>query len=403
MTGASGAPGTPPRLFTLVAATGLAALSMNVFLPSLPGMAVYFGVDYAVMQLTVTGYLAANAVLQLLVGPLSDRFGRRPVMLTGLCIFVLATLASLLAPTAGWFLFFRMMQATVVSAFVLSRAIIRDMVDGERAASRIAYVTMGMSLVPMAAPAVGGVLDEAFGWKANFSMQAILGAAVVALVWFDLGETARSRGIPLGQQVRGYPVLARSVRFWGYCAAAAFASGAFFAYLGGAPFVGQTVYHLSPAEVGYFFAAPAVGYLVGNFISARWSVLIGMNRMILYGALVAALALGGALLADLAGGAGPLVFFGAIGLMGIGNGMVLPNANVGMMSVRPELAGTASGLGGALMTVGGAILSALAGVMLTPERGATPLLTIMTVSGIASLLAILWVLARETQLLLRSG
>lgn len=389
---------TPPHLLTLVALSGIAALSMNVFLPSLPGMARDFGVDYGVMQLSVSAYIGATAVLQLLAGPISDRFGRRPAVLGGLMIFLLATAGTLMADTAGMFLLFRMAQAAVATCMLVPRAVVRDLHEGEAAASMLGYVTMGMAVVPMIAPVLGGILDEAFGWQANFAMMGALGVLVLIITWRDMGETVRGGGTPMRQQIANYPVLARSVRFWGYCGAATLSAGCFFAYLGGAPYVGQHVFGLTPAEVGYFFAAPSIGYLLGNAISGRFSAHIGLNRMILWGAIICLAALAGALAADLSGIVSPWIFFGAIAFMGLGNGMVMPNANTGMMSVRPELAGTASGLGGALTVAGGAALSALAGALLTPGAGATPLLAIMVASAIGALIAILRVLRRERQL-----
>ncbi|MFC3526615.1 multidrug effflux MFS transporter [Paracoccus mangrovi] len=395
--------GTPaarrPSLLTLVAISAAGAFSMNIFLPSLPGMAEDFGVDYALMQLAVSAFLGVSAVLQLLCGPISDRFGRRPVVLWSLTIFLVATLGTLMAPSAGWFLFFRMVQAVITTGFVISRAVVRDIVPAEQAASMIGYVTMAMSLVPMVAPVLGGTLDEAFGWRASFIAMGVLALVVLVLCWFDLGETARGGGIPMRQQIATYPVLARSQRFWGYALAATLSAGSFYAYLGGAPFVGKNVLHLSPAEVGYWFAAPSLGYALGNFLSARCSVRIGMNRMVLAGALICTLALSGALFLDLMGHHAPLVFFGSVAFMGLGNGMLLPNANAGMMSVRPELAGTASGLGGAMAVAGGAGLAALAGAFLHDDAGAAPLLVIMAASAGASVLAILWVIARERQIM----
>lgn len=389
---------TPPHLLTLVALSGVSALSMNVFLPSLPGMARDFDVDYGVMQLSVSAYIGASAVLQLLGGPLSDRFGRRPVVLWGLVLFLLATIGTLLATTATSFLVFRLLQSVITVCMLVPRAVVRDLYDGDRAASMLGYVTMGMAVVPMMAPVFGGVLDELFGWQANFVVMGLLGVAVLALAHRDMGETVRGGGMPLRAQMVNYPILARSHRFWGYCAAATLSSGAFFAYLGGAPFVGDQVFGLTPAQVGYWFAAPSIGYILGNYLSARFSPTVGLNRMILMGAVVCAAALSVSLALDLSGIVRPLSFFGAIALMGLGNGMVLPNANAGMMSVRPELAGTASGLGGALAVAGGAALSALAGALLQPGSGATPLLVIMCASALGSLLAIGWVLRRERQL-----
>ena len=250
---------TAPHITTLVLLSGLSALSMNVFLPSLPGMAAYFQADYAVMQLSVSAYLAVSAGAQLAVGPISDRYGRRAVVLAALVLFLLATIGTLVAPTAGWFLAFRMAQAVIATTFVLARAVVRDMVPDEQAASMIGYVTMGMSLAPMIGPVIGGSLDEVFGWKANFALLLLLGLAVTWLTWKDMGETATRGGTPFAEQLRQYPELLTSPRFWGYAAAAAGSSGAFFAYLGGAPWVGANVFGLSPAQLGFYFAAPAVG------------------------------------------------------------------------------------------------------------------------------------------------
>lgn len=387
-----------PHILTLVALSGIAALSMNVFLPSLPGMARYFGVDYAVMQLSVSAYIGATALLQLVAGPISDRYGRRPVVLGGLVIFIAATIGTLLAQTIAGFMFFRLLQSVIAVCLLVPRAVIRDQYEGAEAASMIGYVTMGMAVVPMIAPVIGGFLDESFGWQANFAAMGVIAFLVMLLAWWDLGETVRDGGLSIQQQIANYPMLARSVRFWGYCAAATFSSGCFFAYLGGAPFVGLNVFQMTPAEVGYYFMAPSIGYLTGNFLSGRFARSIGINRMILLGAVLCAVALAFSLGCDLAGLISPWTFFGAIVFMGMGNGMVLPNANAGMMNVRPELAGTASGLGGALTVAGGAILSALAGALLTPGSGATPLLVIMCASALGSLIAILWVFRRERQL-----
>jgi MFS transporter, DHA1 family, multidrug resistance protein len=385
---------TPPHLVTLVLLAGIAALSMNVFLPSLPNMALHFGVEYRVMQLSVSLYLAVSAVLQLLIGPLSDRYGRRRVLLWGLGLFVAASVGTLLAPTAEIFLFFRMAQAIVATAMALSRAIVRDMVDEARAASMIGYITMFMSVVPMLGPVAGGWLDETFGWKANFTMLLVAGILVMALTWADLGETAQTRPTSLMAQMRDYPELLRSPRFWGYVTSSSLASGVFFAYLGGAPFVATEIYGLGPTLLGVYFGATAVGYAMGNFVSGRFSMRLGVNTMILTGS---SLTLAGlmvlAVLMTLDMAPAP-VFFGMFYFVGMGNGMVLPGAMAGSMSVRPHLAGTAAGLGGTMMIGGGAILSALAGALLSRETGAWPLVAIMLASSLGAVVSILLVMAR---------
>lgn len=389
---------TPPHVVTLVALASIAALAMNVFLPSLPSMTEYFGTDYAVMQLSVSLYLAVNAVLQLFVGAISDRFGRRPVMLVALGIFILATIGTLLATTAFVFLMFRMLQASVVAGIVLSRASIRDVMGEAEAASRIGYVTMGMALVPMIAPAIGGLLDEMFGWRGAFGLMLLAGIGVFALTWRDMGETKLDRGGSIRAVFAEVPELMRARRFWGYCITAMLASGAFFAYLGGAPFVGSQVLGLSPAMLGLFFGAPALGYAAGNFLAGRYSARVGINRMILIGCLIG---FGGMVLLlalALSFGLTALMFFGCFVFTGLGNGMLLPSATSGMMSVRPHLAGTASGIGGAILIGGGAGLSALAGALLNEGSGGMPLIWLLFATTGLSLLPLFYVMQREKQL-----
>ena len=389
---------TPPHIVTLILLAGLSALAMNIFLPSLPRMTAYFDTEYRLMQLSVAIYLGFNAVLQLFVGPISDMMGRRPVILWGLALFIVATLGCILAPNVTVFLAFRMAQAIVVVAMVLSRAVVRDMVPQDQAASMIGYVTMGMAIVPMIGPAIGGVLDEVLGWKANFWLLAILGGATFWLAWRDLGETAGRSGQTLLRQFGDYPELLTSPRFWGYALAAAMSSGAFFAYLGGAPFVGSEVFGLDPAFLGILFGAPAIGYLVGNGLSGRYSARFGINRMILWGTIINTLGILFSILVFAAGYGSALSFFGFMTFVGLGNGLTIPNATAGTLSVRPHLAGTASGLGGAIMIGGGAMLSALAGALLKPGTGAWPLLWIMLVTGVLGVLCIQAVIRRERKL-----
>ncbi|MHA6345875.1 multidrug effflux MFS transporter [Roseivivax sp. CAU 1761] len=389
---------TPPHIVTLILLSGLSALAMNIFLPSLPAMAEHFDTEYRLVQLSVAVYLGVNAVLQVFIGPVSDKLGRRPVILAGLAIFVLATLGCLVARDVYVFLAFRMVQAAVVTGMVLGRAVVRDMVPQDRAASMIGYVTMGMAVVPMIGPAIGGGLDQLFGWEANFWLLLILGLALIWLTWRDLGETARPSGLTLGAQFREYPELLRSPRFWGYALAAAFSSGAFFSYLGGAPFVGSEVFGLAPARLGVYFGAPALGYVAGNFLSGRYSMRFGVNRMVLTGALVNAIGVLASMSVFAAGAGSALSFFGFMCFVGLGNGMTIPNATAGALSVRPHLAGTASGLAGAIMIGGGAALSALAGALLHPGTGPWPLLWLQFATGICGVAAIAVVILREAQL-----
>ena len=389
---------TPPTMATLIILASMSAMAMNIFLPSLPNMAEYYQADYAFMQLSVALYLGVNAVMQLFVGPLSDRFGRRPVLLWGTALFSLATLGCLMAPTAEVFMLFRMMQAVIAVAIVLSRAVVRDLYPQDKAASVMGYVTMGMALVPMIAPALGGLLDSLFGWKSSFQLLFVASVLIFALIYFDQGETARHTGTPMRQQIREYPEILTSHRFWGYAMATALGSGAFFAYLGGAPYLGTEYFGIPLTQLGLWMATPGIGYFLGNFISGRFSARAGVTRMVVCGT---TLATAGLLLAYgliLIGISSPVIFFGSMIIVGIGNGLTIPNAAAGLLSVRPHLAGTAAGLGSTLMIGGGAALSAFAGVLVQPGSNELPLISLMTLSSVLSIACILYVIRRDKQL-----
>jgi DHA1 family bicyclomycin/chloramphenicol resistance-like MFS transporter len=384
--------GTPPHVLTLVAMTAVSALNMNMLLPSLPSLAAYFDTGYSVAALSISAYLGLTALLQLLIGPLSDRYGRRPVLLVSFAIFLAATLGCAIASNIWMFLAFRLLQAAVASALVLSRAIVRDLVGPDTAASLIGYVTMGMSLAPMVGPMIGGFLDEHFGWQSVFVFTLVAGAAVTVMMWADLGETNQNRSASFGAQFRAYPELFRSLRFWGYSLTAALASGTFFAFLGGGPWVASAVLGMRPSQLGFYFGFVAFGYMLGNFFSGLYAARVGINRMMLLGGIVASsgMALGLGLI--FAGIFTPLSFFGTVLFIGLGNGLLLPSANAGIVSVRPHLAGSASGLGGALMIGGGAALSVLAGALLGPGSGAAPLVWLMFTCSAASVVSSLWVM-----------
>jgi DHA1 family bicyclomycin/chloramphenicol resistance-like MFS transporter len=386
---------TPPHVFTLVIMAATSALAMNIFLPSLPGIAVFFDTEYRVAQLMVPVFLTAMALLQLVIGPMSDRFGRRPVLLGCYSIFIVATVVSIYALTIEFLLVCRVFQSFSAAGMVLSRAVVRDTVDHiDEAASRIGYVTMGMSLVPMFAPTIGGFLDELQGWQSTFWFTAAFGAIALALVYFDLGETNRNPSPTMLSQVRNYPELLRSRRFWGYALTAGFTSGAFFAFLGGGPYIATEFLNLSPSVYGIYFGLVAFGYMGGNFVSGRYSRVIGTNRMMLTGSLIAVSGILVSIALFAAGIIHPMSLFLPAGLIGIGNGMTLPNANAGMVSIRPHLAGSASGLGGTLQIGSGALMAVLAAAVLFPGSGPNPLLYVMLGSaalGVASTLYVIYV------------
>ncbi|MFA3915388.1 multidrug effflux MFS transporter [Ruegeria hyattellae] len=383
---------TAPHLITLVLATAISVLSVNMFLPSLPHMSVAFGADYAVVNMSVAGYLLVSAVMQLGVGPLSDRFGRRPAMLVSTLIFAVASVGCALAETIEVFLIFRMIQAMVVAGQVVSRAAIRDMYPPNEAASKLGYVTMAMALAPMLGPMLGGVLEMLFGWRASFWLYSILGFGLLALLWFDFGETNTTPSATFGAQIRQYPELFASRRFWGYSLCAAFSIGGFYAFITGAPLVAAAWFDLSPALLGLGIGIITAGFMVGNFVTGLIAARTKLIWMIIAGRVVATIGPLGGLILFFAGQGTVWIFFGAAVFVGFGNGLTVANATVGLMSVRPHLAGSASGLSGALVVVLGAVLTSATGIIVAPETAPFTVLGMMLGSSALGLLSALYVL-----------
>ncbi|MEM1265721.1 MAG: multidrug effflux MFS transporter [Pseudomonadota bacterium] len=374
-----------PHTATLVVMTGLSILSLNMFMPSLAGMAADFEVSYALISISISGYFATTAVMQLIAGPLSDRYGRRPIVLAGFALFTVASLGCAVAPTVELFLVARILQCGVVAGAALSPAIVRDTAEPAEAAARLGMIGMAMALAPMLAPIVGGALDLAFGWRASFLAAALAGFGALLLVWRDLGETNPVLGRSLLDQVRTYPHLFGDLRFWSYAVTIAFSASTFFVFISGAPLVGTEVYGLTPAEVGLAMAVTPLGYMIGNFWTNRLSGRVPMVRLIIVGR---SIALAGVLIALLLtlGDPSALLFFGLMAAVGAGNGLTIPNAYTGAMSVRPDLAGSASGVSGAITVAIGAVMTALTGMLVGAAPDRATLAALMLVSTVCAFL-----------------
>ena len=383
---------SPPKLSTLVLLTGLSVLSLNMFLPSLSNIAEEFQADYSLVSVSVAGYLGVTAVLQLIMGPLSDRFGRRPVLLVGLVIFILASLGCMLATNIWSFLGFRMLQGAIISGFVLSLAVIRDTMPEQEAASQIGYVSMAMAVAPMLGPMLGGVLDELFGWRSSFLVYAGFGVVVFGLCWFDLGETNANPTETFAKQFKTYPELFGSRRFWGYAMSSAFSTGAFYVFIAAAPMVVATALALSPSTLGFFMGTITAGFMLGSFLSARYAKYFPLTTMMITGSFVSCAALMVGIVLFLTGVAHVLLLFCVTVFVGFGNGITKPSANAGALSVRPRLAGSASGLAGALAVGIGAVMTSATGVILTEENGIYQLFGMMLSCSFMALVAALCVL-----------
>ncbi len=361
-------PRTPPRLITLTLLTALSALTLNMILPSLPSMARDLAARESVTALAVSGYMLASALFQLGLGPLSDRFGRRPVMLGALMIFVAASLGCMLAQDVALLLACRVMQAVIVAGVVVSGAAIRDQYSAINSAAKLSLIASAMAVAPMLGPMLGGLLDVSLGWRSVFALYAALGCALLVLAWADMGET-RSPGIP-PPKLGDWLALLQSAPYWSYVLCTAFSVGAFFVFVTGVPYVSKAAWGLSPAEVGLGVGSITGGFLVGAAVSARQARRQGMGVMLVSGRVVSVAAVALALTVFAAGVSHPLALFGLTVFVGVGNGLTLPTANAGILSVRPALAGTAAGLSGALSMAIGALLSTLTALVV--ERSATP-------------------------------
>jgi len=367
-------------MLLLMAVTAIGPTTLNVVVPAVPEMANRLASDVATLQLTVSVYLLALAAGQLAMGPLSDRFGRRPVLLAGLTLTAAASVLAISVGTVGSLIAARVLQALGASAgIVVSRAIIRDLFDRNRAAAMIGLVATVMVVVPTLGPLIGGLLDTAFGWESIFLFTAISTALVVVWTALALPET---RGLNAPAAARegffaDFKQLAASGKFAGYVLAGTFGSAAFFAFLGGGPHVIITLMQRSSAEYGVWFAIAALGYMAGNFAASRLSMLYGIDRLIWWGIGFEALGVAMAVAMAAALHWGPVILFLPQLIISFGNGLMLPGAISGAVSVRPQAAGTAAGITGFTQMAVAAAVTQYAGMLMADSDSAMPLALLM--------------------------
>ena len=379
-----------PSIIILVAVTAVNPLALNLYVPSMPSVQEEFSALAAVVQLTLSLGLLGTALIQLAIGPLSDRYGRRPVLLTGLLISVLASVYCAVTPTLEGLIIGRVIQvAGGAAGLVLGRAIVRDLHEPSKAASMLGYVTMGMALAPMVAPTIGGLLDDLFNWRAGFVFSAAFTAVMLTAAWYTLPETNQHIGqaTSVKQMARDFRTLSGYRSFWLYTAVCAFTGGTFFSFLGGAPYVSRHIFDMGPTEYGLYFVLVAGGYAIGNFLSGRYSSHFGLFRMMLGGNLITLAACLGIIGLSFIGIESPQVLFGAMLFLGIGNGITLPSANVGIVSVLPKLAGTASGYSGCLITLACAFFSYIVAFMLSDSI--LPMAFLMTTACVLAIFSTL--------------
>jgi DHA1 family bicyclomycin/chloramphenicol resistance-like MFS transporter len=387
-------PGTFALTALLAGLSAVGPLTTDMYLPSLPDIARALGASTAQVQLTISTYLIGFAVGQVVYGPVSDRHGRKPVLLAAIALYCVASLACALATSIHMLIGARALQALGGSGgIVLARAMVRDLYSGTRAGRELSLIGAVMALAPVLAPVAGGALQTGFGWRSVFFILVAAGVMGAALVWWMLPETLAQRAadpVSPSSIARSYRVVARNPAYLAYLGLATASFAGLFAWISGTSFVLQNLYGLSPFAFGLAFAVGSIGYMAGSMLSAQLTRWFGLDGIIgIGGVLVAAGGLG--MTAAVALGftsAASLVVPMAVYLAGMG--MVLPQSLAGAMTPFPERAGAASSLLGFIQQSVAAVCGAIVGVLL--GQSAWPLAASVAVAGCATLA--LWIATR---------
>ena len=349
-------------LTTLVA---LGPLSTDLYLPSLPTLAAVFSTDAARVQLTLSVFLAGFAVGQLVYGALSDRFGRRPVMLGGLALYLLASVACLFAQSISMLIAARFVQALGACAGpVLGRAIVRDVWGPVEAVRVLAYVSGSMALAPLVGPTLGGFLTVWFGWQSNFVLLALFSALQIAAVWYWLGESNqhldRSATQP-GRIIKNFAILLVDRNYLGYLLALSFSYSALFAFISGSSFVLSTRFGLSPQVFGMCFGLVVAGYVSGSMLSGRLVRRYGGDHLLHVGGRIGAFA--GAVMWGLerVGVHHLVAVLAPMFFVTLSIGLVMSNAVGRALAPYPKMAGAASSLMGFCQMSMAALVGTLVG------------------------------------------
>ena len=372
-----------PPLIMLVLITAIGPLAVNIFVPSMPGLQVEFGITYVVAQLTLSLYLLALAFSQPIYGPMADRFGRRPVALFGLTVMLVASLVCVFASNIEVLLFGRALQAFGAGAGqVVARAMLRDSHDTDKSASAMGYLIMMMVVAPMLAPTIGGYVDAWFGWRTIFVCVAVFAGLILLAAVPYLKETRPGNATSLGfvRQIFGSFTLLQNPVFSLNALQVSFSTGAFFAFLGGAPFIFVTIYGLAPEQFGIFFLLISAFFMVGNFITGKLAMRLGPLQLVRVGTVLALLGVALLVGLELAGLMTPIIFFGSMCFIALGNGMNMPNGSMLAISADPQRAGAASGLLGFIQMMLAAALSTLVSTFL--DDSALPLIIIMALCAL---------------------
>lgn len=365
------APARSPWLVPIVIAQlAYGLLAMTICLPSLQDWPAILGASQASVQLTFSGYVAAYGGLQLVYGPLSDRLGRRPVLMAGLAVAFAGSMLAAFAPDLPTLVLARVLQgAGCAASMVVGRALVQDLFSGPERTRMMAFVGMTMGLVPPAATLLGGQLHVRLGWPSIFALLAALAVALFIAAWRGLPARTSATDAPprrWSEMITGYGRLARVPAFGLYVLITASTTATFYTFLSGAPVV-LAGYGVTPERIGWYIMWPPIAYIFGNMLTTRLAVPLGERKLM---ALGQAAVLAGLLLVLAFGVAGlhsPLFLSAPLLLLGIGHGLLVPPALAGTVGLIPALAGAAAAVAGVSQQLTGALAGYFVG--LVPHQG----------------------------------
>ncbi len=352
----------PSPLWLLALITLNGTLAMHIFVPALPAVARDLHASAAEAQMTLSVYVVGLSLGQLTYGPISDHFGRRPVLMFGMALYAAASVAALFAPTMGALVVARLLQALGgCSGLVLGRAIVRDGAAGDTAARRLSLMNLMTMAGPGLSPMIGAAMVEATGWRSIFALVSLLGLAGFVLVWRLLPETGAKPDKAAGV-LGNYARLLKSRAFVGYSIGGGCATTSMYAFIAAAPFIFVDQLHRPASEVGVYLAINIVGIWFGSLTASRVIGRFPMSRLMVLGNLISCVS--AAIFLGLAA-SGALSATSAVATMlamCFGGGIASPTALAQALSLNPGIAGSASGLYGFVQMIVGAICTACAGI-----------------------------------------
>ncbi|MGO1077314.1 multidrug effflux MFS transporter [Inquilinus sp. CA228] len=376
-------PRSLPFLVLLAALVALGGLAIDMYLPALPTIGAEFATTPDRVQLTMSIYLLGSAAGQLVIGPMSDRFGRRPVLIGGFLLFAAASLGAMSAGSIGALIAWRLLQSLGAAVGgVVAVAMVRDSYPVEGAARTVAHLSTIIGLSPAVAPFIGGALLEVFGWRSIFAALAVAGVALAGTVAFGLGET-RTAGVRppanlLAQLLQSYATLLRDRRFLAYVLCVSFAFAGLFTFIAGSPYAVIEHWGVPPARFGFIFAVLPIAFMVGAQLSAALGRWLSVTRQLSLGVLlccVAGLALPALYLLD----GGLVAFMLPVAAYVVGVGIILPQGIACVMADHPQIAGAASAVAGCTQLALSAATAALAAAL----SDGTPLAIAVTMALVA--------------------